>query len=73
MRPTFKSVIIRSVVATILFVAILSAMGNPPPDVAITGAIMFVILLVFGWFFDNMLHRWRLKRWLAKRAGTGRR
>lgn len=65
--------IIRSVIATILFVAILSAMGNPPPDVAITGAIMFVILLGFGWMFDNMLHKWRLKRWMDKRAGAGRR
>jgi len=70
-KPTFKSVIIRSVIATILFVGLLSAMGNPPPSVAITGAIMFVILLGFGWFFDNLLHRWRVKRWMEKRAGAG--
>lgn len=65
-KPTFRSVLIRTVIATVLFGVILAAMGQPGGAVLISAAIMFVILLGFGWFFDNMLHRYRLRRWLQK-------
>ncbi len=53
-----------------LFAFIIAAMGSRGGDVLVTAAIMFVILLGFGWFFDNMLHRYRLRRWMEKH-GSG--
>lgn len=65
-KPTFKSVLVRTVIATVLFAVIISAMGNSAGSVAATTAIMFVILLGFGWLFDGVLHRFRMKKWLQK-------
>ncbi len=66
---------VRTVIATILFAVILAAMGQPIGAVIISTVFMFVILLGFGWFFDNMLHRYRVRKWLEKNgfdpAGRG--
>ncbi len=73
-KPTFRSVLIRTVIATLFFGVILATMGQPVGAVAISSVIMFVILLGFGWFFDNMLHRYRVRRWMQKNGfdPTGR-
>lgn len=67
--------VIRTVIATVLFGGIIAAMGSSGGDVIISAAIMFVILLGFGWFFDNMLHRYRMRKWMDKNgfgpAGRG--
>lgn len=72
MRPTFLSVVVRSVLAIAVFLIVTLATGSDFAAVAPVAAVLFVFMVGFGWLFDRWFYRWRLRRWQAKRAGQGR-
>lgn len=70
--PSFRSVVIRSILAAAVFWLFLSlGAGTSPGADALVVVIMFLFLLAFGFFFDRWFYRWRLRRWERKRTGGG--
>lgn len=69
MPPTFKSVVVRSIIASALFLVFVSATGSGGGNAIVLFAFMFVFLLGFGYLFDKWLFKRRLARWERKRAG----
>lgn len=59
--------------ATAVFVVIVTLSGTKLADVSLVAAILFVMMVVFGWLFDKWFYQLRLRRWHAKRAASGRR
>lgn len=68
-RPTFTSVIVRSVLAIGVFLAVTLATGTPASQVIPVALVLFVFMAAFGYVFDKWFYRWRMKRWEARRAG----
>lgn len=67
-QPTFRSVVIRSILASAVFLLFLSLSGGGSAGANIVlVAVMFVFLLAFGWVFDRWFYRWRLRRWERRR------
>lgn len=68
--PSFRSVVVRSVLASAVFLLFLSLTGGGSAGAnLVLVAVMFVFLLGFGWLFDRWFYRVRLRRWERKRAG----
>lgn len=68
-KPTFLSVVVRSVLAIAVFVVLTTATGNKFSAVAPIAGVLFLFMVVLGYLFDQWFYRWRMKRWEAKRAG----
>jgi hypothetical protein len=69
MAPTFRSVVLRSLMASAVFYLFLSLSGGSSGGNLVLVAVMFLFLLGFGYLFDRWFYRWRLRRWERKRAG----
>lgn len=61
--------VIRSVLASIVFFVFLSLSGGNAGGNLILVVVMFLFLLGFGYVFDRWFYRWRLRRWEKKRGG----
>ncbi len=68
-KPTFLSVVVRSVLAIAVFVVLTTATGNKFTTVAPIAGVLFLLMVVLGYAFDKWFYRWRMRRWEAKRAG----
>ncbi len=68
--PTFRSVIVRSVMASAVFLVFLTLTsgGSAGANILLV-LVMFLFLMGFGWLFDRWFYRFRLRRWEQKRAG----
>lgn len=67
--PTFRSVLIRSLVASAAFFLVLGFSGGSPAGNVLLVVVMFLFLLGFGYLFDRWFYRWRVRRWERRRAG----
>ena len=68
--PTLKSVLVRSVLASAVFLVFLTlTSGGSAGANIILVLVMFLFLLGFGWLFDRWFYKFRLRRWEQKRAG----
>ena len=66
---TFRSVVIRSLIAAFVFMLLLSLGGGSAGGNVVLVVAMFLFLLVFGYLSDRWFYRWRLRRWERTRAG----
>jgi hypothetical protein len=69
MRPTFLSVVVRSVLAIAVFLIVTIASGSTLNQVAPIAAVLLVAMVVFGHWFDKWFYKYRMKRWEARRGG----
>jgi hypothetical protein len=67
--PTFRSVLIRSLVASAAFFLVLGFSGGNAAGNLLLVVVMFLFLLGFGYLFDRWFYRWRVRRWERRRAG----
>jgi hypothetical protein len=61
--------VIRALIVAVLFVPFQVALGTRTAPAVYLSAIAFLIMIPFGWAFDRMLYRIRLRRWERRRAG----
>lgn len=67
--PTFRSVLVRSAIASAVFYLFLSLAGGAGGGTLLLVGVMFLFLLAFGTLFDRWFYKWRLQRWERRRAG----
>ncbi|MCU0306678.1 MAG: hypothetical protein MUE51_02725 [Thermoleophilia bacterium] len=70
-RPGFRSVLIRAMIASIIFfVFLILVAGDSPAAALLFTAGLFVIMIPVGMMLDRLSHRMALRRWERRRAGN---
>jgi hypothetical protein len=68
--PSYKGVLIRSVIVAVLFYPVLVYIaGEKPGSAAVVSLIAFLLMLPFGLLLDRVRYRTQRRRYEARRAG----
>jgi hypothetical protein len=72
--PSFRGVLIRSVVVAVLFYPVLVyLLDEPPAAAAVVVGFALLAMLPLGVVLDRMRYRRELKRWQERHGGSARR